>query len=72
MKQSQVYERAQAMVLHDKFNYRQTEFFAEHNKLVSRYMDYDGLTVEVGKGAHSNMLITVSVKKIKPTLPPLA
>ena len=72
MKQSKIYERAQAMVLADKFNYRQTEFFAELNKLVSRYMDYDALTVEVGKGAHANMLITVSVKKIKPTLPPLA
>ena len=72
MKQSKVYERAQAMVLADKFNYSQTEFFAELSKLVSRYMDYDALTVDVGKGAHSNMLITVSVKKIKPTLPPLA
>ena len=71
MKQSQVYERAQSMVLADKFNYRQTEFFSELNKLVARYMDYDGLTVEVSRGGHLNMLITVSVKKIKPTLPPL-
>ncbi|MCH5153177.1 MAG: hypothetical protein J1F68_04390 [Clostridiales bacterium] len=72
MKQSVVYERAQAMVLHDKFNYRQTEFFSELSKLVARYMDCDGMTVEVGKGAHANMVITISVKKIKPTLPPLA
>ena len=72
MKQSLVYERAQSMVLADKFNYRQTEFFAELAKLVSRYMDYDGLTVEVGKGSHANMVITVSVKKIKPTFTPLA
>ena len=72
MKQSRVYERAQSMVLQDKFNYRQTEFFNELSKLVSRYMECDGLTVEVGKGARSNMLITISVKKIKPTLPPLA
>lgn len=72
MKQSRVYERAQSMVLADKFNYSKTEFFNELSKLVSRYMEYDGLTVEVGKGAHANMLITVSVKKIKPTFPPLA
>lgn len=72
MKQSQVYERAQSMVLQDKFNYRQTEFFNELTKLVSRYMEHDGLTVEVEKGARSNMLITISVKKFKPTLPPLA
>ena len=72
MKQSQVYERAQSMVLQDKFNYRKTEFFGELSKLVSRYMEYDGLTVDVGCGAHSNMVITVSVNKIKPTLPPLS
>ena len=72
MKQSQVYERAQSMVLQDKFNYRQTEFFNELSKLVSRYMEHDGLTVEVEKGARANMLITISVKKFKPTLPPLA
>lgn len=71
MKQSRVYERAQSMVLQDKFNYRQTEFFSELSKLVSRYMEYDGMTVEVGRGAHSNMLITISVKKVKPTLPPV-
>ena len=72
MKQSLVYERAQSMVLADKFNYRHTEFFNELSKLVSRYMECDGLTVEVERGAHSNMLITISVKKIKPTFPPLA
>ena len=72
MKQSTVYERAQAMVLADKFHYRQTEFFSELSKLISRYMDYDGLTVEVSRGTHSNMLITISVKKVKPTLPPLS
>ena len=72
MKQSQVYVRAQAMVLADKFNYNKTEFFGELSKLVARYMEYDGMTVEVDKGAHSNMVITISVKKIKPTFPPLA
>ncbi|MCH5156467.1 MAG: hypothetical protein J1G02_01155 [Clostridiales bacterium] len=72
MKQSRVYQRAQTMVLQDKFNYHQTEFFCELSKLISRYMQYDGLTVEVGKGSQANMLITVSVKKIKPNSSPLA
>ena len=72
MKQSKIYERAQSMVLQDKFNYHQTEFFAELSKVISRYMSYDGLTVEVGKGANANMLITISVKKIKPTFTPMA
>ena len=72
MKQSQLYERAQSMVLADKFNYSKTEFFEQLSKLVARYMDSDGMTVEVGKGTHANMVITISVKKIKPTFPPLA
>ena len=72
MKQSQIYERAQSMVLHDKFNYRQTEFFGELNKLVARYMESDGMTVNVEQGANANMIITISVKKVKPTFRPLA
>ena len=72
MKKSQLYDRAQSMVLQDKFNYRQTEFFTELNKLVNRYMECESLTVELIKGANATMIITVSVKKIKPTLPSLA
>ena len=72
MKQSQLYERAQSMVLQDKFNYRQTEFFAELSKLVARYMQSDGMTVCVEQGANANMLITISVKKVKPTFTPQA
>lgn len=72
MKQSMVYARAEAMVMQDKFNYRQTEFFAELNKLVARYMEHDGMTVETHYGANSNMIITISVKKIKPSAQPLA
>ena len=60
------------MVLNDKFNYRQTEFFAELSKVVARYMDYDGMTVEVERGINSNMVITISVKKVKPTFRPLS
>lgn len=67
MKQSLVYKRAQSMVLQDKFNYRKTDFFDELNKLVAQYMEYDSLTVDIGQGSNNNMLITVSVKKIKPT-----
>ena len=72
MKQSMVYERAEAMVMQDKFNYHKTEFFTDLNKLVGRYMEYDGMTVETHCGTNSNMVITISVKKVKPTLRPLA
>ena len=72
MKESMVYARAEAMVLQDKFNYRQTEFFNELRNLVARYMEYDGLTVETHCGTNSNLVITVSVKKVKPSPHPLA
>ena len=72
MKQSKQYNRAEAMVLQDKFNYRKTEFFAELSKLVARYMDYDSMTVELEQGAKSNMVVTISVKKVKPTFRPLS
>lgn len=66
-KQTVNFERAKAMVLNDKFNYRKTEFFEELSKLVSRYMEYDGLTVETSVGKSNNMIINISVKKVKPT-----
>ena len=72
MKQSLVYERAEAMVMQDKFNYRKTEFFNELNKLVGRYMEYDSMTVETHCGTNSNLIITISVKKVKPSARPLA
>ena len=72
MKQSMVYARAEAMLMQDKFNYHQTEFFNELHKLVARYMDCDGLTVETHCGTNSNMIITISVKKVKPSAHPLA
>ena len=72
MNNSKVYERAQSMVLQDKFNYRQTEFFEDLNKLVARYMECDGMTVNVERGANANMIITISVKKVKPSFRPLA
>lgn len=71
MKESIVYARAEAMVMQDKFNYRKTEFFDELHKLVGRYMEYDGLTVETHCGTSSNMIITISVKKVKPSSHPL-
>ena len=72
MKQSTVYARAEAMVMQDKFNYRQTEFFAELHTLVGRYMEYDGMTVETHCGSNSHMVITISVKKVKPSARPLS
>lgn len=70
--QSKVYNRAQSMVLHDKFNYRQTDFFSELSKLIANYMDSDGITVELLQGSSNNLIITISVKNINPTCVPSA
>lgn len=59
------------MVLQDKFNYHQAEFYSELCKFISTYMEYDGLTVEASRGANNNMVLTISVKKFKPTSRPL-
>lgn len=64
---SKQYERAEAMVYADKFNMHKTEFFRQLSELVSRYMDYDGMTVEMTRGLDANLIVTVSVKKVKPT-----
>ena len=69
---SAIYNRAESLVMQDKFNYRQTEFFTELTKLVGAYMDYDGMTVETHCGSHSNLVITISVKKVKTTSRPMA
>lgn len=69
---SKVYTRAKAMVLQDKFRYRQNEFYSDLSRLVSSYMEYDGMNVDVTRGENANMVITVSVKKIKPTSRPLS
>lgn len=71
-KQSYDYERAKSMVLSDKFNLRQTDFFEELKNLVSRYAEFDALEVETSIGSRDSLVITVSVKKIKPTFRPLS
>ncbi len=63
---SKQYERAEAMVFADKFGLSQTDFFAELNSLVSRYMKFDGMSVDVER-CGNRMIITVSVQKVKPT-----
>lgn len=65
------FKRAEAMVIADKFNLHSDEFFAELRRLVGRYMEYDGLTVQLQR-ADANLIITVSVKKVKPNFSPEA
>lgn len=64
---SKQFDRAEAMVYADKFNMRKGEFFEELCRLVGEYMDYDGLTVDLTRGPNANLIITVSVKKVRPS-----
>ncbi len=63
---SKQYDRAEAMMCADKFNMRKSQFFNDLNRLVGGYMDYDGITVEFTRGASRDLIVTVSVKKVKP------
>ncbi len=65
---SKQFKRAEAMVCADKFGLRAADFASELGRFVSAYMDYDGLTVELTRGTNANLVVTVSVKKVKPTL----
>lgn len=61
------YDRAQNMVLSDKFNYGSTQFFQELANLANKYFDYDAMTVETQLGAQRNLVLTISLKKVKPS-----
>ncbi len=58
----QIYNRAQQLLLTDKFKQSKENFFQELNLLLSAYVDYDCLTVETLQGKQTNMIITVQLK----------
>ncbi len=67
---SKEYKRAQSMVLMDKYNLARTEFFKQLAELASRHFEYDGMTVDTYNGENLNVVITISVKKVKQSLKP--
>lgn len=64
------YNRAQSVVLKDKYGFLSEAFFAELTTLLKQYVEYDGLSVEYAKGASGNMIVNISVKKVKPVFLP--
>ena len=70
--QIEVYKRAQSIALLDKYNYGKTDFFKELSELVSRYMECDGITVDTYDGRNLNIVVSISVKKVKTNFRPLA
>ena len=59
---NQMYNRAQQMILADKFKHNKQDFFKELTNLLNSYVDYDCVTVETMQGKQLNMVITVILK----------
>lgn len=64
------YKRAQAMVLSDKYNMSRTDFFKQLAELASKHFEYDGMTVDMYSGDNLNVVVTISVKKVKQSYKP--
>ncbi len=58
----EIYSRAQQVLLADKFKGNKQDFFKELTRLVSAYVEFDGMTVETITDNKVSMVITVSLK----------
>ena len=65
------YNRAQAMIMDDKYNLSRTEFFKELRLLVSKYMECDAITVDTYSDVNLNIVVTISAKKLYKQLSPV-
>lgn len=63
--QSKNYERAQRMVLFDKYDAVKEEFHADMAALAKRYFEMDGIKAEVYFDETMQIVVTFSVKKVK-------
>ena len=63
--QSKNYERAQSMLLIDKYNMTKNDFNADLTALAKRYFEVDGITSETIYGDNLQIVLTISVKKVK-------
>ncbi len=59
------YKRAQAMVLADKYNVMQPQFFADFAQLANRYFEVGAISSDVYSDGELKVVITLSVKKVK-------
>lgn len=58
-----IFDRVQAMVVKDKFNYGQSDFFSRLTELVCTYYNCDGITVDTHVGSSNNLVIKISVQQ---------
>ncbi len=70
MKQSQNFQRAQNLVMQDKFDFRKDVFCKELSAFLKNYFTFDSLTVDVVEGKRTDMIICVNVENIKKSYAP--
>lgn len=59
------YQRAQNMVLQDKFNFASEQFCKELSDFLSDHFSYDSLTVNAVEGKSNNLVVCINVNNVK-------
>lgn len=62
---SQNYKRAQTMLLADKYNLSKSQFYVELTELAKRYFEVDAMSADVFDCGELQIVVTLSVKKVK-------
>ena len=62
---SKNYNRAQTMVMLDKYNMAKNQFHADMTDLAKRYFEVDSIVEETYASNGLQIVLTVSVKKVK-------
>lgn len=65
--QSINFQRAQNMLLQDKFNFHRQQFAKDLANFLSDYFTYDGLALDVVEGKTCDLVICVNVSNVKKT-----
>ncbi len=70
MKQSRNFQRAQNLVMQDKFDFRKDAFCKELSEFLQNYFTFDSLTVDVVEGKRADMIVCINVENVKKTYTP--
>ena len=62
---SQNYQRAQSMLLADKYNLTKSQFYAELAELANRYFEMGAISTDILDCGELQIVVTLSIKKVK-------
>lgn len=65
------YQRAQTMVLCDKYNLNKTQFYEDLTRLAKKYFELECILATLECDKNLQVTITLNVKKVKPQCRPL-